>query len=75
MSATSPSLSVAPLECFAFSLVLVGFTASDAMPGREEALERRFKSCVHLSWYQFVTSPIPFLSALSGTRLRSCVAL
>lgn len=36
-SATSPSLSLAPLECFAFSLVLVGFMASDAMPRRGEA--------------------------------------
>lgn len=74
-SATSPSLSLAPLECFAFSLVLVGFTASDTMPGREEAPARRFESCFHLSWYQFVVSLIPFLSALSGTRPPSCVVL
>lgn len=74
-SATSPSLCLAPLECFAFSLVLKRFMASDAMLGREEASGRSFESWVHLIWYQFVAPLIPFLSALSGIRLPSCVVL
>lgn len=73
-SATSPSPSLAPLECFAFSLVLKRFMVSDAMLGREEA-SGSFESWVHLIWYHFFAPLIPFLSVLSGIRFPSCVVL